>query len=55
MRKTTMGWKHLVQFRDGSKQWVPLKVLKETNLIEVRKFVVARGIDDQPAFHWWAP
>ena len=55
MRKTTVGWKLLVQFWDGSKQWMSLKVLKETNPIEVPKFAVARGIDDQSVFHWWVP
>jgi hypothetical protein len=55
LRKTTIGWKLLVQFRDGSEQWIPLKVLKETNPVDVAEFAVAREIDDQPAFNWWVP
>ena len=55
MRMTTVGWKLLVRFRDGSEQWIPLKILKETNPVEVAEFAFARGIDDQPAFAWWVP
>ena len=36
-------------------QWIPLKVLKETNPLEVAEFAVVRGIDDQPVFHWRVP
>jgi hypothetical protein len=53
--QTTTGWKLLVQFRDGSEQWIPLKVLKETNPVDVAEFATAREIDDQPAFNWWVP
>ena len=52
-RKSNAGWKLLVQFKDGYEQWIPLKVLKESNPIEVAEFAKARGIDDEPAFHWW--
>ena len=38
LRQTTTGWKLLVQFCDGSEQWIPLKVLKETNPVDVTKF-----------------
>ena len=55
MRKTTVGWKLLVQWADDSETWVPLRHLKESNPIEVAEFARARGIDDQPAFAWWIP
>ena len=29
--KSTAGWKLLVNFKDGHEQWIPLKVLKESN------------------------
>ena len=38
LRKTTLGWKLLVLWKDGSEQWIPLKLLKETNPIEVAEF-----------------
>ena len=55
LRQTTTGWKLLVQWRDGSEQWVPLKLLKEANPIEVAEFAVSRGIQDYPAFAYWVP
>ena len=54
-RKNTEGWKLLVRFKDESEQWVPLKVMKETNPVDVAVFAKAEGIDDEPAFAWWVP
>ena len=54
-RQTTQGWKLLVRFKDGSEQWVPLKVLKETNPVDVADFAQTRGIQDEPAFIYWVP
>ena len=34
---------------------MPLKILKNSNPIEVAEFTVARGIDKEPAFTWWFP
>ena len=55
MRKTTSGWELLVQWKNGSKEWVPLKVLKNSNPLEVAEYAKSRGIDNQPAFVWWVP
>ena len=55
MRKSTAGWNLLVQFKNGREEWFPLKVLKESNPVEVAEFAVARGIDKEPAFDWWVP
>ncbi len=55
MRQTTVGWKLLVQWNDGSRQWVTLKILKESNPVQVAEYAVARGIGDEPAFAWWIP
>ena len=44
-----------VAWKDGSSQWVPLKILKESNPIETAEFAIARGIQDEPAFAWWIP
>ena len=54
-RITTEGWKFLVVFKDGDEKWVPLKLLKETNPIEVAEYVTAQGIESEPAFDWWVP
>ena len=49
-RKTTVGWHFEIKWNDGTKQWVPLRLIKEFNPIEVADFVKARVIDDEPAF-----
>ena len=54
-RKTTIGWKFLCYWKYGSQTWVPLKLLKEFNPVEVAKYVKARNIDDDPDFAWWVP
>ena len=55
MRKSTKGWKLLVLWKDGTEQWIPLSILKESNPIEVAEYAKAKGIDEEVAFHWWVP
>ena len=55
MRQTTVGWSFLVKFGDGRQQWIALKVLKESIPVQVGEYVIARGIQDEPAFAWWVP
>jgi hypothetical protein len=55
MRHTTEGWNLLVSWKDESQQLVPLKIIKESNPVEVAEFASARGIGVQPAFQWWVP
>ena len=53
MRKSTIGWSLLVQWKDGSQEWIPLKLLKELYPAEVADFAVATEIDREPAFAYW--
>ena len=53
--RTTVGWKLLVKWSDGSESWVPLKDMKESHPLEVADFAKAHGIADEPAFSWWVP
>ena len=46
MIQTTAGWNLLVQWKNGTQEWVPLKILKNSNPIEVAELVVALGIDN---------
>ena len=55
LRQTTVGWELQVQWRDKTTQWVPLKVLKEDNPVEVAVYAKSQGIDKEPAFSWWVP
>jgi hypothetical protein len=50
---STAGWKLLIQWRDGSETWVPLKDMKESHPVEAAEFARARGIDDEVAFAYW--
>ena len=54
MRRTTKGWMFLVQWKDGSPNWILLKDLKGSNPIEAAEYVVVHKIADEPAFGWWA-
>ena len=54
-RQTTAGWRFLVEWKDGTSSWCTLKVLKESNPIEVAECATAVGIQDEPAFAWWVP
>lgn len=53
-KKTTRGWKLLVEWKDGSVDWIPLKDLKQSNPIELAEYAFANGIEEEPAFKWWA-
>ena len=52
-KKTTRGWKLQVEWKDGSSEWVPLKLLKDTNPVELAEYVVSNKIEEKPAFYWW--
>jgi hypothetical protein len=55
LRKTTVGWKLLVRWKDQSESWIHLKDMKESHPVEVAEFAKAQGISDDPAFIWWVP
>ena len=55
MRKTTIGWKLLVQWADDSESWIALKDMKESHPVAHAEFAKARDIADEPAFAWWVP
>jgi hypothetical protein len=52
---TTKGWKLLIEWEDGSTDWLPLKDLKESYPVQVAEYAVANKIAEQPAFAWWVP
>ena len=49
----TAGWDFLVEWTDGTCQWISLKILKESNPVQVAKYAVARDIAKEPTFAWW--
>ena len=52
-RRTTKGWKLLIQWKDGTSSWEPLKDLKESNPVQVAEYAVANKLAGEPAFVWW--
>jgi hypothetical protein len=48
--QTTVGWRFLVEWANSSCQWIDLKLLKESNPVQVAEYVTARNIADEPAF-----
>jgi hypothetical protein len=52
-KKTTKGWDFLVEWKDGSSSWLPLRELKETNPVELAEYAVANQINTEPALAWW--
>ena len=54
-RETTIGWELLVQWKDGSTNWVALKDIKESYPVQVSEYAVASRISMEPAFAWWVP
>ena len=54
-KQTTRGWELLVQWKDGSTDWVALKDFKETYPVELAHYAVDRQIHEEPAFAWWVP
>jgi hypothetical protein len=54
-RKPTKGWKLLIAWKNGSEQWVPLSIMKNSNPVEVAEFAVTHGMDNEFPFCWWAP
>lgn len=54
-RITTKGWKFLIEWKDGSSSWIPLKTVKESNPIEAAEYAVSRNLQSFPAFSWWVP
>jgi hypothetical protein len=52
-KRTTRGWELLVEWKDGSTEWVPLRDLKDSDPTMVAGYAVANQIDEEPAFKWW--
>jgi hypothetical protein len=55
IRQTTKGWKLMVQWHNGSRQWIDLKILKQSNPVQVAEYATACDIAEHPAFAWWVP
>jgi len=54
-KRTTKGWKLLLEWIDGSMDWVRLAEVKEAYPLQLAEYAVANGIANEPAFNWWVP
>ena len=54
-RKTTIGWKVLVNWADGSESWITIKDTKEAHPFNLTKFSKVRNISDNLTFALWVP
>jgi hypothetical protein len=52
-KTTTKGWNLLVEWKDGSSDWIALKDLKESNPVELAEYAIANQLQEEPAFKWW--
>jgi hypothetical protein len=52
-KPTTRGWSHLVSWKHGSSDWIPLKDLKDSYPVQIAEYAVANKIKNEPAFNWW--
>ena len=55
LHQTSVGWSFLVIMKDGTKSWTPLRVLKESNPVDIAEYVLAQKINNDLAFAWWVP
>ena len=54
-RETTKGWEILIEWKDGSTNWVALKDVKESYPVQLAEFTISNCIAGEPAFAWWVP
>ena len=55
MRKTTVGWKFSVKWKDGTITLSSLKDLRKYNSVDIAVYATTRGVQDELAFAWWIP
>ena len=53
-RETTKDWELLVRWKDGGTDWIALKDIKESYLVQVAEYAVSLRISEEPAFAWWS-
>ena len=54
-RETTKGWEILIEWKDGSTNWVALKDVKESYPVQLAEFAISNRKAEEPAFVWWVP
>lgn len=52
-RRSTRGWQLHVLFKDGSKQWIKLSVLKASHPLECAEYDVGKNLQLEHDVIWW--
>ena len=52
-KRLTRGWKLLLEWKDVSVDWVPLKDLKQSNPVYLAGYAVLNEISDESTLNWW--
>ena len=46
------GWELLTKIKEGFSKLVPLRILKESNPVDLAQYAVTNKIEHEPAFDW---
>ena len=52
--RTTKGWDIQLRWKDGSIDWLPLSVVKESYPVAMAEYAIGQNLALEPAFRWWA-
>ena len=50
---TTKGWDIQIRWTDGTTDFIPLYLAKQSMPIQVAEYALANGYESEPAFKWW--
>lgn len=53
-KEMTRGWDVLVEWKDGTSSWLPVKDLKDSNPVKLAEYAKANKLMEEPVFAWWA-
>ena len=54
LRKSYREWSLLVAWKDDSTNWIKLKDIVNSNLIEMAEYALNNKLNQEPAFSWWS-
>jgi hypothetical protein len=52
-KKTLAGWALEVEWCDGGTSWIELKIMKQSNTVEVAEYALAKQLSHEPNFYLW--
>ena len=53
--RTTKGWEFCVRWKDGSRDWINMKNLRDSYPVPLADYSVANKLQDKILFTWWVP